>query len=84
MNIGRSTLDRALASALAVLVAALWAVGSSAQDGSDTPSRPTAPSPETAPPRQPTPTDAGADEDEIFVPTEEIPADQEITFPVDI
>ena len=84
MNIGRSTPGSLLASALAVLVAALWAVGTSAQDDGDAPSPPSAPPSDTAP-AEPVPPDAGiAGSDEIFVPTEEVPADQEITFPVDI
>ncbi len=29
-------------------------------------------------------TDRGDDSDDVFIPTEEIPADEEVTFPVDI
>ena len=37
--------------------------------------------PETPPAATP---DAGSDDDDVFIPTEELSADEEVTFPVDI
>jgi hypothetical protein len=66
-----------------------------AQDDADAPAEPaettetaepaqTAEPAEPAPSEEPTPPRAGNDSDDVFVPTEEIAADEEVVFPVDI
>ena len=62
------------------LVSALWALSSTGQE------EPQAPDPEAeneTPPQPPrSPGNSGADD--VFIPSEEIAADEEVTFPVDI
>src|SRR5690606_17695965 len=73
--------------AAALLAALLVAFGAAAQDGGD---REAASQPAEPPATEGTEPDAaeppgrGADPDDVFVPSEEIGADEEVTFPVDI
>ena len=63
-------------SILGALLIAFAAAVSFAQDTENE----EAPAPPTA-----SPPDTGSDDsDDVFIPSEEIPADQEVTFPVDI
>lgn len=80
------------AGVLALLLASL-ALGASAQEGSDGPSESTeasreaaeSPAPEQEPPAAQAPErNARPDEEDVFIPSEEIAADEEVTFPVDI
>ena len=82
----------ALVAAGALTVVADLAAARSGQEGAsasapkagDTPVEQTTPAPKPAPPPSPTPTADAEEQLEEFVPTEHLPADQAVAFPVDI
>ena len=71
-----------IATGLAALAALVLASPMAAQDEQATPPEPAqdAEQGRSAPPRRPAP----EGEDDVFIPTEEIGADEEVVFPVDI
>jgi hypothetical protein len=69
-------LIRILAGAIALGWLASGALAQDADSEADPPAQQTDPGSETDLPR--------GNDDDVFIPTEEIPADEEVTFPVDI
>jgi len=70
---------RTSAGLVALTLLAAVALG---QDADETPA-PRDPPPAAGEPR-PSPAAGQSEADDVFIPTEEIPADEEVTFPVDI
>jgi hypothetical protein len=89
---------RSIAAAASLLTVLALGPSAGAQDGADAPAAPpdaadsaAAETPAPAAPREsdqeesaPPPRSAGNASDDVFVPTEEIAADEEVVFPVDI
>jgi len=65
-----------------LVVVSVWSAVALAQESAAPPKPPAPPAAEAAAPAAPPPSTAASDEE--FIPTEEISADEAVTFPVDI
>ena len=72
------------AALLALSAFAVWAPAQESGAPDEKAAAEQTPAPAPSPPSSSPPAAAAADEDDVFVPSEELSAEDEVTFPVDI